>query len=208
MFRPLEGAPSVELVDIYVDGATVRVAKGRTLAIALLEAGHPITRRNHWAEPCAPYSPHGRVLRVPGASGWKEQRAGLPGQGRSGHARVPATRGRRPPSEVLDGLRPRGDRRGPAGMAAATKGAGLGLKVLLLDEQAQAGGQIYRRVQEAGPQALRILGNAMQQGANWSSGCRPAERTPASVRSWSMCRRSWWCTCVSKAASGRCARGS
>jgi NADPH-dependent 2,4-dienoyl-CoA reductase/sulfur reductase-like enzyme len=53
---------------------------------------------------------------------------------------------------------------GPAGMAAATKGAVLDLKVLLLDEQAQAGGQIYRRVQEAGPQALRILGNDYAAG--------------------------------------------
>lgn len=55
MFRPLEGTPAVELVDIKVDGATVRVAKGRTLAIALLEAGYPATRRNHRAEPRAPY---------------------------------------------------------------------------------------------------------------------------------------------------------
>ncbi|MDA8453059.1 FAD-dependent oxidoreductase [Acidovorax sp. NCPPB 3859] len=53
---------------------------------------------------------------------------------------------------------------GPAGMAAATKGAALGLKVLLLDEQAQAGGQIYRRVQEAGRQALHILGNDYAAG--------------------------------------------
>lgn len=53
---------------------------------------------------------------------------------------------------------------GPAGMAAATKGPGLGLKVLLLDEQAQAGGQIYRRVQDAGPQALRILGSDYAEG--------------------------------------------
>ncbi|GKS92176.1 FAD-dependent oxidoreductase [Acidovorax sp. SUPP2539] len=53
---------------------------------------------------------------------------------------------------------------GPAGMTAATQAAGLGLKVLLLDEQAQAGGQIYRRVQEAGPQALRVLGDDYATG--------------------------------------------
>ncbi|MEN9136428.1 FAD-dependent oxidoreductase [Xanthomonas euvesicatoria] len=63
---------------------------------------------------------------------------------------------------------------GPAGMAAATKGAGLGLKVLLLDEQAQAGGQIYRRVQEAGPQALRIL------GSDYAAGRELVERLQAS----------------------------
>ncbi|WP_315138749.1 FAD-dependent oxidoreductase [Achromobacter marplatensis] len=53
---------------------------------------------------------------------------------------------------------------GPAGMAAAAEGAGLGLKVLLLDEQPQAGGQIYRRVQQAGPQAERVLGNDYIEG--------------------------------------------
>ncbi|VFR47503.1 Opine oxidase subunit A [plant metagenome] len=53
---------------------------------------------------------------------------------------------------------------GPAGMAAAVEGAELGLQVLLLDEQSQAGGQIYRRVQHAGPQAARILGSDYTAG--------------------------------------------
>jgi flavin-dependent dehydrogenase len=35
---------------------------------------------------------------------------------------------------------------GPAGMVAATTAAQGGARVLLLDEQAQAGGQIYRNV--------------------------------------------------------------
>ncbi|WP_367619686.1 NAD(P)/FAD-dependent oxidoreductase [Caballeronia sp. SEWSISQ10-4 2] len=35
---------------------------------------------------------------------------------------------------------------GPAGMAAATTASELGLKVVLIDEQARAGGQIYRNV--------------------------------------------------------------
>ena len=36
---------------------------------------------------------------------------------------------------------------GPAGMAAATKAAELGLSVTVLDEQRSAGGQIYRDVE-------------------------------------------------------------
>ncbi|VFR27432.1 Opine oxidase subunit A [plant metagenome] len=53
---------------------------------------------------------------------------------------------------------------GPAGMAAAAEGADLGLTVLLLDEQPQAGGQIYRRVQQASPQAARVLGSDYLEG--------------------------------------------
>src|ERR1044071_4123216 len=39
---------------------------------------------------------------------------------------------------------------GPAGMAAATLAAELGLATLLLDEQEGPGGQIYRGVERAG----------------------------------------------------------
>ena len=38
---------------------------------------------------------------------------------------------------------------GPAGMAAATQAAELGLSVTVLDEQSRAGGQIYRDVDRA-----------------------------------------------------------
>ena len=38
---------------------------------------------------------------------------------------------------------------GPAGMAAATQAAELGLYVTVLDEQLRAGGQIYRDVDRA-----------------------------------------------------------
>lgn len=55
MFRPLDGLPPAPTVALYVDGVTVEVAQGRTLAIALLEAGYHATRRNHRGEPCAPY---------------------------------------------------------------------------------------------------------------------------------------------------------
>ncbi len=50
---------------------------------------------------------------------------------------------------------------GPAGLAAATTGAELGLETVLLDEQAAPGGQIYRNIEAvtAGrPGALELLG--------------------------------------------------
>ncbi|MDO8284913.1 MAG: NAD(P)/FAD-dependent oxidoreductase [Rhodoferax sp.] len=47
---------------------------------------------------------------------------------------------------------------GPAGMAAASTAASLGLKTVLLDEQPRAGGQIYRNVTVADPAVARLLG--------------------------------------------------
>ncbi|SAH99739.1 pyridine nucleotide-disulfide oxidoreductase [Bordetella ansorpii] len=47
---------------------------------------------------------------------------------------------------------------GPAGLAAACAAAEQGLRVLVLDEQARAGGQIYRAVEAADPARHQILG--------------------------------------------------
>ncbi len=47
---------------------------------------------------------------------------------------------------------------GPAGMAAATRAARLGASVVLLDEQAAPGGQIYRGIDNAPDKRLDILG--------------------------------------------------
>lgn len=47
---------------------------------------------------------------------------------------------------------------GPAGMAAASEARSLGLSVLLLDEQPDIGGQIYRRIEKAPSNLLAILG--------------------------------------------------
>lgn len=47
---------------------------------------------------------------------------------------------------------------GPAGMAAACEARSLGLTVTLVDEQAQIGGQIYRRVEVAPQELSDILG--------------------------------------------------
>lgn len=54
---------------------------------------------------------------------------------------------------------------GPAGMAAATEAAGLGLSVTVLDEQTAAGGQIYRAVTGAGAGRGAILGQDYLDGA-------------------------------------------
>ena len=54
---------------------------------------------------------------------------------------------------------------GPAGMAAAARAAGLGLSVLLLDEQPRAGGQIYRDVGQVTEAKTAILGTDYADGA-------------------------------------------
>ena len=54
---------------------------------------------------------------------------------------------------------------GPAGMAAATKAAELGLLVTVLDEQRNAGGQIYRDVEREAPRRGDILGKDYTAGA-------------------------------------------
>lgn len=56
---------------------------------------------------------------------------------------------------------------GPAGLAAATLAASLGLDTLLLDEQPQPGGQIYRgtgRIAREQPQDFDLLGEAYRRG--------------------------------------------
>lgn len=54
---------------------------------------------------------------------------------------------------------------GPAGLAAAVECARHGQKVLLLDEQAEMGGQIYRAVQRVDQERKKILGEDYMKGA-------------------------------------------
>ncbi|TCT11030.1 NAD(P)/FAD-dependent oxidoreductase [Paralcaligenes ureilyticus] len=54
---------------------------------------------------------------------------------------------------------------GPAGMAAATQAATLGVDTLLLDEQTAPGGQIYRAITSTPIQDRRILGADYWHGA-------------------------------------------
>ncbi|MBL6958925.1 MAG: FAD-dependent oxidoreductase [Rhodospirillales bacterium] len=53
---------------------------------------------------------------------------------------------------------------GPAGMAAAIEAAGLGLSVVVLDEQAAPGGQIYRSLEKQPPAGRPDLGEDYDQG--------------------------------------------
>ncbi len=55
---------------------------------------------------------------------------------------------------------------GPAGMAAATTAARLGLRAVILDEQRRPGGQIYRDVEAVTPAMARILGADYLHGAS------------------------------------------
>ncbi|HUB46493.1 MAG TPA: FAD/NAD(P)-binding oxidoreductase [Acetobacteraceae bacterium] len=53
---------------------------------------------------------------------------------------------------------------GPAGMAAACEARALGLSVVLLDEQATIGGQIYRNIESAPSDRIEILGKDYAAG--------------------------------------------
>lgn len=55
---------------------------------------------------------------------------------------------------------------GPAGLAAATSAAKLGVETLLLDEQQAPGGQIYRAITETPVQNRAILGEDYWHGAS------------------------------------------
>lgn len=58
---------------------------------------------------------------------------------------------------------------GPAGMAAACEARSHGLSVVLLDEQAAIGGQIYRGVETAPSDRLYVLGKDYAVGRNLTS---------------------------------------
>lgn len=59
---------------------------------------------------------------------------------------------------------------GPAGMAAAARAAGLGLSVLVLDEQPRPGGQIWREVDRATPSRGPLLGKDYTDGTKFTRG--------------------------------------
>lgn len=55
---------------------------------------------------------------------------------------------------------------GPAGLAAASTAAGLGLNTIMVDEQATPGGQIYRGVTQSQPWLRDLLGPDYRRGAD------------------------------------------
>ncbi len=64
---------------------------------------------------------------------------------------------------------------GPAGMAAAVEAAALGLRVAVLDDQPEPGGQIWRGVERAGPGLLAILGESYAEGVGLARAFRAAD---------------------------------
>ncbi|MET1114441.1 MAG: NAD(P)/FAD-dependent oxidoreductase [Comamonas sp.] len=79
---------------------------------------------------------------------------------------------------------------GPAGLAAATRAAGLGLRTVLLDEQAAPGGQIYRAVSATPVTNRAILGPDYWHGLSllepWQ---RSGGRHVAGATVWAIHRR-------------------
>src|SRR5271166_35152 len=119
-------------------------------------------------QPTRPVLHDRQLLRLPGGDRWPALPAGLPHHRRRGHAHPPDDRARGAP------LMPRVQYElaiigaGPAGLAAATQAAALGLDTILFDEQPAPGGQIYRgieTVQQTRHDDLRILGEEYAEGA-------------------------------------------
>lgn len=58
---------------------------------------------------------------------------------------------------------------GPAGMACAIEAAAKGLSTIVLDENPQPGGQIYRAIESASENRLRVLGHDYARGRELAS---------------------------------------
>ncbi|MCC7274928.1 MAG: FAD-dependent oxidoreductase [Alphaproteobacteria bacterium] len=67
---------------------------------------------------------------------------------------------------------------GPAGLAAATEAAGLGLSAVVIDEQPEPGGQIYRAVERA---ARGVAGDALGEDYRHGAGVVAAFRASGAV---------------------------
>ncbi len=66
---------------------------------------------------------------------------------------------------------------GPAGLSAATVLSGMGLDVLVLDEQKKVGGQIYRNIEGAGSRQLELFGADYRAGVKISENFRKSRVT-------------------------------
>ncbi len=64
---------------------------------------------------------------------------------------------------------------GPAGLSAATEAAARGASVVVLDEQARPGGQIYRNVEIASARQRDILGSDYLKGAGIGADFRASD---------------------------------
>ncbi len=64
---------------------------------------------------------------------------------------------------------------GPAGLAAAVEADALGLSTLVLDEQSEPGGQIYRSIESAHPDTAALLGDDYRHGATLAEAFRKSD---------------------------------
>ena len=74
---------------------------------------------------------------------------------------------------------------GPGGLAAAVTGDNLGLNILVVDEQPEPGGQIYRSMERSRPENVDVLGKDYFAGKRVSYDLTP-------LRYWSDGR--WSCS--------------
>ena len=66
---------------------------------------------------------------------------------------------------------------GPTGLAAAETAAACGVSILVIDEQAQPGGQIYRNIEAATPDDFEIFGKDYRHGKQLSAVFRRSNAT-------------------------------
>lgn len=64
---------------------------------------------------------------------------------------------------------------GPAGMAAAVEADGAGLSTLVLDEQREPGGQIYRGIESVHPNTMALLGEDYRHGTTLAEAFRASK---------------------------------
>ena len=156
-----------ELIEVHVDGQALQVEAGLTVAAALQNAGRAVTRRSVEGEARGPLCAMGICFECRVAIDGEPHRRACVEVCRPG---MRVTTGSGPEADLALGpmTTPAGDRRpaaalqadvaivggGPAGIAAACRAAESGARVVLIDEGARPGGQIWRH-RTAPPKAAR-----------------------------------------------------
>src|SRR3712207_1993274 len=147
---PLAGiAATGETVRFAYDGRAVEACPGDTIASALLEAGETCFRLDRAGEPRAPFCGMGVCFECLVTVDGHSRRACLEpvrdGMSVAPHRHAEPSAhgaGRAPERRDADVLVIGG---GPAGLAATALVAEAGLRILLVDERAQLGGQYYKQ---------------------------------------------------------------
>ncbi len=169
--------------NIRVNGVEQRLAMGTTLAAALGNCGEHSTRRSVNGQPRGPLcgmgvcfecratidgKSHERTCMTPVESG-TDVRTGLVGEAQRPSGGTIVSQDLTCDVMVVGG--------GPAGLAAAATAAELGRRVILLDDNAGLGGQIWRKNGSGRSQQLRD--RVKQAGVNILCGTAVVERLDA-----------------------------